>query len=70
MNWLNRLHLDSYCYQFAHQEDDKLPKKCTEYPELLYSLSLSKGAKKAEKQYKDKCEDRYLKGLQQLSQLK
>lgn len=70
MNWLNRLHLDSYCYQFAHQEEEKLPKKCTEYPELLYSLSLSKGAKKAEKQYKDKCEDRYLKGLQQLSQLK
>ena len=70
MNWMNRLHLDSYCYQFAHQEEEKLPKKCTEYPELLYSLSLSRGAKKAEKQYKDKCEDRYLKGLQKLSQLK
>ncbi len=68
MNWMARLHVDAYCFQFAHQSASKIPAKCSEYPELLYSMSLSKGHEKAKKAYDSKCQDRYLKGIQKLAQ--
>jgi hypothetical protein len=67
MSWMARLHTDAYCFQFAHQSSDKIPKKCQEFPELLYSMNLSKGYDKAKKAYDDKCQDRYLKGLRNLA---
>lgn len=67
MNWLTRIHMDAYCYQFAHEAADKLPVKCKEFPELLYSMNMSKGYEKAKGAYKDRCEDRYLNGIRKLA---
>jgi hypothetical protein len=67
MNWMARVHMDAYCYQFAHGDPTKIPQKCSEFPELLYSMSLSKGYEKAKAAYDNKCEDRYLSGLKQLA---
>lgn len=67
MNWMSRVHMDAYCYQFAHVDEDKIPAKCKEFPELLYSLSLSKGYEKAKKAYQNKCQDRYLNGIKSLA---
>lgn len=67
MSWMTRLHTDAYCFQFAHQGEDKIPKKCREFPELLYSMSMSKGYEKAKAAYDNKCQDRYLKGLRSLA---
>lgn len=68
MSWMSRVHMDAFCYQFSHQGEDKLPQKCKEYPEMLYSLSLSKGFEKAQAAYQNKCQDRYMNGLKRLSQ--
>jgi len=67
MSWMTRLHTDAYCFQFAHQGEDKIPKKCKEFPELLYSMNMSKGYEKAKAAYDNKCQDRYLKGLKSLA---
>ena len=68
MSWMARVHMDAYCYQYAHNDDQsKTPAKCKEFPELLYSMSLSKGYEKAKNAYKNKCEERYINGLQQLA---
>jgi hypothetical protein len=70
MNWLTRLHMDAYCYQFAHKDPKSIPAKCMNFPELLYSMNMSKGYEKASKTYKDRCEDRYLTGIQKLAEAK
>ncbi|MBC7713119.1 MAG: hypothetical protein H7177_07255 [Rhizobacter sp.] len=70
MSWMSRVHMDAYCYQFAHGDAAKMPKKCSEFPELLYSMSLSKGYEKAKRAYDNKCEDRYLSGLKSLASQK
>ena len=70
MSWMSRVHMDAYCYQFAHTDAAKIPKKCSEFPELLYSMSLSKGYDKAKDAYDSKCSDRYLNGLKQLANSK
>ncbi len=67
MSWMSRVHMDAYCYQFAHGDAAKVPKKCSEFPELLYSMSLSKGYEKAKNAYDSKCSDRYLSGLKQIA---
>ncbi len=67
MNWFTRMHMDAYCYQFAHGPKENIPEKCNAYPEMLYSLSMSKGHDKAASAYKDKCEDRYLEGVRKLA---
>jgi hypothetical protein len=67
MNWMTRVHVDAYCYQFAHGPQNKIPAKCSEFPELLYSTSLSKGYEKAKGAYVNKCQDRYTKGLNKLA---
>ncbi|QDK41427.1 hypothetical protein DOM21_08150 [Bacteriovorax stolpii] len=67
MNWMSRVHMDAYCYQYAHAGEDKIPAKCKEFPELLYSLSLSKGYEKAKNAYQNKCQDRYLNGIKSLA---
>ncbi len=67
MSWMSRIHMDAYCYQYAHQPKDKMPAKCSEFPEVLYSTSLSKGYEKAKNAYTNKCQDRYLRGLANLS---
>lgn len=67
MSWMTRLHTDAYCFQFAHQGQDKIPKKCKEFPELLYSMNMSKGYEKAKAAYDSKCQDRYLNGLKSLA---
>ncbi|MBC7430073.1 MAG: hypothetical protein H7336_15770 [Bacteriovorax sp.] len=67
MSWMSRVHMDAYCYQFAHGDTAKIPKKCSEFPELLYSMNLSKGYEKAKKAYDNKCEDRYLRGLKSIA---
>lgn len=67
MSWMSRVHMDAYCYQFAHGEAAKLPAKCSEFPEILYSMSLSKGYEKAKSAYDSKCQDRYIGGLRQLA---
>ena len=69
MNWLTRLHMDAYCYQFAHENPSDIPIKCIKFPELLYSMNMSKGYDKANKAYENKCEDRYLSGLQKLTEV-
>lgn len=68
MSWMARLHIDAYCFQFAHQSSEKVPAKCNEYPELLYSMSLSKGHEKAKRAYDSKCQDRYLQGIKKIAQ--
>ncbi len=67
MSWMTRLHTDAYCFQFAHQGEEKIPKKCKEFPELLYSMNMSKGYDKVKSAYDNKCQDRYLKGLKSLA---
>ncbi len=67
MAWMSRLHMDAYCYQFAHGPESEVPAKCRDFPELLYSMSLSKGSEKAKKAYENKCEGRYLDGLKSLA---
>lgn len=67
MNWFTRMHMDAFCYQFAHGPKDKIPAKCSEFPEMLYSLSMSKGQDKAAAAYKDKCEGRYVQGIRRLA---
>jgi hypothetical protein len=59
--------MDAYCYQFAHTYSKKIPEKCSQFPELLYSLSLSRGYDKAKAAYDKKCEDRYLTGINKLA---
>jgi hypothetical protein len=66
MNWLTRIHVDAFCYQYAHGDASKVPAKCKEFPEMLYSMDLSKGYEKAKGAYKDRCEERYLGGIQKL----
>ena len=70
MNWLTRIHVDAYCYQFAHAEESKVPVKCKDFPELLYSMNLSKGYEKAKDAYKNRCEDKYLSGIKKLADKK
>ncbi|MGZ3810003.1 MAG: hypothetical protein ACXVCE_18105, partial [Bacteriovorax sp.] len=65
LNWLTRIHMDAYCYQFSHAEE--IPNKCKNFPEMLYSMSLSKGYQKASKAYQNRCEDRYLAGISNLN---
>jgi hypothetical protein len=67
MSWMSRVHMDAFCYQFAHSEVTKIPKKCNDFPELLYSLSLSKGYEKAKDAYQNKCSEKYLSGLQKIA---
>lgn len=67
INWMSRVHMDAYCYQFAHQKNEPMPQKCSEFPEMLFSLSLSRGYEKAKDAYENKCQDRYLKGLENLA---
>lgn len=67
MSWMSRVHMDAYCYQFAHGAESKLPVKCKDFPEVLYSTSLSKGYEKARGAYQNKCQDRYMKGLKKLA---
>lgn len=67
MSWLNRIHVDAYCYQYVRVDESKIPEKCKEYPELLYSTALSKGSIKAQDEYKKKCESNYLTGLEKLA---
>lgn len=67
MSWLNRIHVDAYCYQFVRVDENKVPAKCKEYPEVLYSTALSKGSVKAQDEYKKKCEEKYLQGLEKLA---
>ncbi len=67
MNWLTRIHVDAYCYQFAHGDEAKVPAKCKDFPEMLYSMNLSKGYEKAKNAYKNRCEDRYLSGIKKLA---
>jgi hypothetical protein len=62
--------MDSYCYQFAHKNPKEIPAKCMNFPELLYSMNMSKGYEKAKNAYKDRCEDQYLAGIQKLSENK
>jgi hypothetical protein len=66
MNWLTRIHVDAFCYQYAHGDASKVPAKCKEFPEMLYSMDLSKGYEKAKGAYKNRCEERYLGGIQKL----
>lgn len=66
ISWMSKIHMDAYCYQFAHKSLP-LPKKCSEFPETLYSLSLSRGYNKASEAYKNKCEARYVSGLEKLA---
>ncbi len=66
MSWMSRVHIDAYCYQFAHVNEASLPAKCKEYPEMLYSLSLAKGYEKAKNAYANKCQDRYVSSLDKL----
>lgn len=66
LNWLTRIHVDAYCYQYAHVEEKKVPAKCREFPEMLYSMNLSKGYEKAKAAYKNRCEERYLMGVSRL----
>lgn len=66
MSWMSKIHMDAYCYQFSHNKNN-LPKKCKDFPEVLYSLSLSKGYEKANEAYKNKCMDRYISGLEHLA---
>ncbi len=65
ISWLSKIHMDAYCYQFSHKKIP-LPKKCRDFPETLYSLSLSRGYNKASEAYKNKCEARYVSGLMNL----
>lgn len=67
MNWMARLHVDAYCYQYAHVEEAKVPAKCKEFPEMLYSMNMSKGYEKAKSAYQNKCQDRYINGLKSLA---
>lgn len=67
MAWMSRLHMDAYCYQFSHGPESEIPAKCRDFPELLYSMSLSKGSEKAKNAYENKCEGRYLEGLKGLA---
>jgi hypothetical protein len=67
MSWMTRLHVDAYCFQFAHLSQDKVPAKCKEFPEMLYSMNMSKGYEKAKAAYDNKCQDRYLKGIKSLA---
>lgn len=70
MNWLTRIHVDAYCYQFAHMDQAKVPSKCKDFPEMLYSMNLSKGYDKANNAYKNRCEDKYLSGIKKLADKK
>lgn len=70
MSWLNRIHVDAYCYQYVRVDENKIPAKCKEYPEILYSTALSKGSIKAQDEYKKKCESNYVKGLEKLASSK
>jgi hypothetical protein len=67
MSWLTRLKADAYCYKFAHQDINQVPKICKEYPEMLYSLNLAKGYDKAEKAYQNKCANRYSTAIKKLA---
>ena len=66
MSWMSRVHIDAYCYQFAHADEANIPAKCKEYPEMLYSLSLAKGYEKAKRAYASKCQERYVSSLDKL----
>jgi hypothetical protein len=66
VSWMAKIHMDAYCYQFSHQKRP-LPKKCSEFPEVLYSVGLARGYEKASDAYKNKCMDRYVHGLEQLA---
>ncbi len=67
MSWMSKLHMDAYCFQFAHGDAAKIPKKCSEFPEMLYSMNLSKGYEKAKNAYDSKCSERYLSGLKAIA---
>lgn len=67
MNWMTRIHMDAFCYQYAHVDEAKVPAKCKNFPEMLYSLKLSKGYENAKKAYDERCEDRYLKGIRKIT---
>ncbi len=65
--WFTRMHMDAHCYQFAHGPDASIPKACKEFPEMLSSLRLSKGADKAQAAYKANCQSSYTDGLKKLA---
>ena len=67
MNWFTRIHMDAYCYQFAHKSKEEVPAKCNEFPEMLYSINMAKGHDKAAAVYKDKCEGQYIAGIKKLA---
>lgn len=66
MSWMARLRADAYCFQFAHKDSSTAPKLCTEYPEVLHSLTLSKNYDKADKAYNEKCSEKYLGAIKSL----
>jgi hypothetical protein len=65
--WFTRIHMDAHCYPFAHGGDELVPKECKEFPEMLSSMRLSKGADKAQAAYKANCEKNYAAGLKKLA---
>jgi hypothetical protein len=65
--WFTRIHMDAHCYPFAHDADELIPKECKEFPEMLSSMRLSKGADKAQAAYKKNCESSYAAGLKKLA---
>jgi hypothetical protein len=67
--WFTKIHMDAYCYQFSHGSAD-LPAKCTEFPETLYSTSVTRAYAKADKAYKDSCAERYDQGISALARAK
>jgi len=65
--WFTRIHMDAHCYPYAHGAEELIPKECNEFPEMLSSLRLSKGADKAQVAYKKNCQSSYAAGLKKLA---
>lgn len=60
--WFAKIHMDAHCYKFAHRPE-AMPNECSQYPETLYSMSLSRAFDKAQAAYERSCTQRYREGL-------
>ena len=57
--WFTKIHMDAFCYQYAHRPDSEMPDKCKKFPETLYSIGLTRAYNKADAAYKGSCAQRY-----------
>lgn len=64
--WFTKIHMDAYCYKFAHGEESEIPKSCKEFPGTLYSIGMARGYDKADAAFKNSCAEKYNEGIKKV----